>query len=64
VLRERVRAGIAQGRREERPHGRLPTAWRKADDVRRLKADRLGHSEITRWLGIGRTSVRRILAAG
>ena len=64
VLRERVRAGIAQARREGRPHGRARSASLKADEVLRLKADRLSHSEIARRLGIGRTSVRRILAAG
>jgi DNA invertase Pin-like site-specific DNA recombinase len=36
----------------------------KADEIRRLKAARVSHSEIARRLGIGRTSVRRILAAG
>jgi putative DNA-invertase from lambdoid prophage Rac len=64
ILSERVRAGIAQARREGRPHGRPRTASLKADEVRRLKAERLSHSEIARRLGIGRTSVRRILAAG
>lgn len=64
VLRERVRAGIAQARREGRPHGRPRTASLKADEIRRLKAERLNHSEIARRLGIGRTSVRRSLAAG
>src|SRR3974390_1777586 len=59
VLRERVRAGIAQARREGRPHGRPRTAALKAGEVRRLKAERLNHSEIARRLGIGRTSVRR-----
>jgi DNA invertase Pin-like site-specific DNA recombinase len=64
VLRERVRAGIAQARREGRPHGRPRTAARKADDVRRLETGGVSHSEIARRLGIGRASVRRILAAG
>jgi DNA invertase Pin-like site-specific DNA recombinase len=64
VLRERVRAGIAQARKEGRPHGRPRTASLKADQVLRLKAERVSHSEIARRLGIGRTSVRRILAAG
>ena len=64
VLRERVRAGIAQARREGRPHGRPRTASLKAEEVLRLKAERVSHSEIARRLGIGRTSVRRILAAG
>jgi putative DNA-invertase from lambdoid prophage Rac len=64
ILRERVRAGIAQARKEGRPHGRPRTAFLKAEAVARLKAERLTHSEIARRLGIGRTSVRRILAAG
>ena len=64
VLRERVRAGIARARREGRPHGRPRTASLKAEEVVRLKADQVSHSEIARRLGIGRTSVRRILAAG
>jgi putative DNA-invertase from lambdoid prophage Rac len=64
ILRERVRAGIAQARKEGRPHGRPRTASRKADEVFRLKAERLSHSEIARRLGIGRTSVQRILVAG
>jgi putative DNA-invertase from lambdoid prophage Rac len=63
ILRERVRAGIAQARKEGRPHGRPPTASLKSEEVVRLKAERLSHSEIARRLGIGRTSVRRILRA-
>ena len=63
ILRERVRAGIAQARKEGRPHGRPRTASLKAGEVIRLKAERLSHSEIARRLGIGRTSVRRILKA-
>ena len=62
ILRERVRAGIAQARKEGRPHGRPRTASLKTDEVIRLKAERLSHSEIARRLGIGRTSVRRVLA--
>ena len=63
ILRERVRAGIAQARKEGRPHGRPRAASLKADEVLRLKAEQLSHSEIARRLGIGRTSVRRILTA-
>jgi putative DNA-invertase from lambdoid prophage Rac len=62
ILRERVRAGIAQARKEGRRHGRPPTASLKAEEVRRLKAEQISHSEIARRLGIGRTSVRRLLA--
>jgi putative DNA-invertase from lambdoid prophage Rac len=64
ILCERVKAGIAQAREEGRPHGRPRTASPRADEVIRLKAERMSHSEIARRLGIGRTSVRRILAAG
>jgi putative DNA-invertase from lambdoid prophage Rac len=63
ILRERVKAGIAQAQKEGRPHGRPRTAALKAEEVRRLKADRVSHSEIARRLGIGRTSVRRVLVA-
>ena len=62
ILRERVRAGIAQARKEGRPHGRPRTASLRADEVIRLNAERMSHSEIARRLGIGRTSVRRVLA--
>ena len=64
ILRERVKAGIAQARKDGRPHGRPRTAWLKCDEVNRLKVDGVSHSEIARRLGIGRTSVRRILAVG
>jgi DNA invertase Pin-like site-specific DNA recombinase len=61
VFRERVRAGIAQARKEGRSHGRPRTASLKADEILGLKAERVSHSEIARRLVIGRTSVRRIL---
>jgi len=61
ILRERVKAGIAQARKEGRPHGRPRTASQRADEVIRLRGERVSHSEIARRLGIGRTSVRRIL---
>jgi putative DNA-invertase from lambdoid prophage Rac len=62
ILRERVRSGIAQARKEGRRNGRPRTASRKADEVIRLKAERMSQSEIARRLGIGRTSARRVLA--
>jgi DNA invertase Pin-like site-specific DNA recombinase len=63
ILRERVRAGIAQARKEGRPHGRPRTASLKRGEVIRLRAEQVSHSEIVRRLGIGRTSVRRLLAS-
>ena len=62
ILRERVRAGIAQARKEGRPHGRPRTASLRVDEARQLKAKHLSHSDIARQLGISRTSVRRILS--
>ena len=63
ILRDRVRAGIAQARKEGRRHGRPRTASLKSDEVHRLKGERQSHSEIARRLRISRTSVRRILKA-
>ncbi len=64
IFRERVRAGIAQARKEGGARSRLRTASLKAEEVHRLKAERVSHSEIARRLGIGRTSVRRLLTTG
>ena len=63
ILRERVRAGIAKARKEGRPHGRTRTASLKADEVLRLKAERLSRRRSRGGWGIGRTSVRRMLSA-
>jgi putative DNA-invertase from lambdoid prophage Rac len=61
ILRERVRAGIVQARQHGKPHGRPPTARRKATQVHELFAGGLSKRAIARQLAIGRTSVRRIL---
>jgi len=62
ILRERVKAGIAQARQTGKPHGRPPSAVKKGKQVKQLYAKGLTKSEIARRVGIGRTSVRRILA--
>lgn len=62
MLRERVKAGIVQARKKGRPHGRPQTAALKADKVRKLHQKGLPKAEIARRVGIGRTSVIRILA--
>jgi putative DNA-invertase from lambdoid prophage Rac len=61
VLREPVRAAIVQARQHGKPHGRPPTAQRKATQVHELFAGGLSKRAIARQLAIGRTSVRRIL---
>lgn len=61
ILRDRVKAGIAQAREEGRPHGRPPTVAKYSPRVRALAKDGLSKSEISRRLHISRTSVRRFL---
>lgn len=63
IIRERVKAGIAQAREQGKPHGRPPTAAKQAAEVKRLykKGKGLSKKKIAERLGIGRTSVIRIL---
>ena len=61
ILRERVKAGIAQARENGKRHGRPPTATKQAVEVKRLFKKGVSKSEIARRLKIGRTSVIRIL---
>ncbi|HEY8259949.1 MAG TPA: recombinase family protein [Methylosinus sp.] len=61
VLRDRVKAGIAQARKEGRPHGRPPINASKTEEIRGLARKGLSKSAIARQLKTGRTSVRRLL---
>jgi putative DNA-invertase from lambdoid prophage Rac len=61
LIRERVKAGIDQARKQGKPHGRPKTAGNKTEEIKQLAAEGLSKSEIARRLGIGRTSVRRLL---
>jgi len=63
ILRERVKMGMAQARLAGRMPGRPPSAALKADEIRTLAVSGDHPAEIARKLGIGRTSVRRILKA-
>jgi putative DNA-invertase from lambdoid prophage Rac len=63
ILRERVRAGLAQARQNGQRLGRPITAALHAAQVRKLYRASVTKAEIARRLKIGRTSVRRILAA-
>jgi len=63
ILRERVRAGLAHARQNGQRLGRPITAAIHADQVRKLYRAGTSKSEIARRLQIGRTSVRRMLAA-
>jgi putative DNA-invertase from lambdoid prophage Rac len=61
ILRDRVKAGIAQARKEGRPHGRPRTIAGRAAEVKRLFQEGVSKREIAKRLGISRTSVRRFL---
>lgn len=61
LMLERQREGIAKAKAEGKYKGRKPTALAKADDVKALHAEGHGATEIARRLGIGRTSVYRVL---
>jgi putative DNA-invertase from lambdoid prophage Rac len=61
ILRERIRAGIAEAKLNGKPFGRPLTAAKKADQIRKLCRAGISKAEIARRLEIGRTSVRRLL---
>jgi putative DNA-invertase from lambdoid prophage Rac len=61
ILRERVRAGLAEARLHGKHLGRPPTASLHAKQVRQLFRAGVSKAAIACQLRIGRTSVRRIL---
>jgi putative DNA-invertase from lambdoid prophage Rac len=63
ILRERTRAGLAHARQNGQRLGRPITAGPQASEIRRLHRIGVAKAEIARRLHVGRTSVRRILAA-
>ena len=58
ILRERVKAGIAQARQHGKRHGRPPTVAHRAPDVQRLAAAGLSQSAIARQLGMIQQALR------
>jgi putative DNA-invertase from lambdoid prophage Rac len=61
ILRDRVKAGIAQARTEGRPHGRPLSAALHLRKIQELFRKGISKREIAKRLGISRTSVRRLL---
>ena len=61
ILRDRVKAGIAQARKEGRSHGRPLSAALHLKKVKELFRKGLSKREIAKQVGISRTSVRRFL---
>jgi putative DNA-invertase from lambdoid prophage Rac len=62
ILRDRVKAGIAQARSEGKPHGRPATARRHVEEAQRLQQQGMSKRAIAKRLGISRTSVRRLVS--
>lgn len=63
MMLERQREGIAKAKAEGRYKGRKPTAQAKAQEVRDMHENGASPTDIARKLGIGRTSVYRIINA-
>lgn len=61
LMLERQREGIARAKAEGKYKGRKPTALAKAEEIKALHASGIGATEIARRLGVGRTSVYRVL---
>lgn len=63
ILRDRVKAGIAQARKEGRAHGRPRTVRHHAPEISALFAHGVSKRQIAARLSISRASVRRMLPA-
>jgi putative DNA-invertase from lambdoid prophage Rac len=61
ILKDRVKAGIAQAKKEGRPHGRPKTAAKLVTEMKQLKKEGVSKREIARRLSVSRTSVIRLL---
>jgi DNA invertase Pin-like site-specific DNA recombinase len=62
ILRDRVKAGIAEARKNGKPHGRPATVRTLANEVNNLFQEGVSKSQIAERLGIARTSVRRLIS--
>ena len=61
ILRDRVKAGIDQARKDGKPHGRPVTAGKLVGEMRQLRQDGLSKRAIAKRLGVSRPSVIRLL---
>lgn len=61
LMLERQREGIAKAKAEGKYQGRAPTARKKANDIRRLRAEGKTVDAIVAELGVSRSSVFRML---
>ena len=60
MMLERQREGIAKAKAEGKYKGRKPTVMLQKDDIKRLKDEGVGATEIAKRLNIGRASVYRV----
>ena len=61
ILRDRVKAGIDQARKDGKPHGRPATVGKLAPEMKRLRQEGHSYREIAKRLGVSRPSVIRLL---
>lgn len=61
LMLERQREGIAKAKAEKKYKGRAPTARSKAREIEALLQQQVGPQEISRRLGISRSSVYRVM---
>ena len=62
IIRDRVRAGIAQARKKGTPHGRPKTAAKLVGQMIELRKQGVSNRKIAERLGVSRTSVIRLLS--
>ena len=61
ILRDRVKVGIDQARRDGKPHGRPITAGKLVPEMKQLSKNGISKRAIAKQLGVSRTSVIRLL---
>lgn len=61
MMLERQKEGIAKARNEGKYRGRKPTALAKKDEIRALAAEGLSMATIADRVGVGKSSVHRVL---
>ena len=61
ILRDRVKAGIDQARKDGKPHGRPMTAGKLVPEMKQLPKNGISKRAIAKQLGVSRTSVIRLL---
>ena len=61
ILRDRVKAGIDQARKDGKPHGRPMTAGKRVPEMKQLRQEGRSYREIAQRLGVSHASVIRLL---